>query len=85
MTYNELFLQVFDRPAALERILRVIRHRGFSVSRMTVVPSGVSDRMDVRLSLQGPRPLPTVFQQLKKLSDVADISEKASPDAHDGK
>jgi acetolactate synthase II small subunit len=84
MTHNKLYLQVFDRPAALERILRVTRHRGFSVTRMTLTPSRTRDIMDITLSVQGPRPLQTLFLQLKKLSDVADISDEGSPDAHDG-
>jgi acetolactate synthase II small subunit len=84
MMHNTLYLQVFDRPAALERILRVTRHRGFSVSRMTLSPSRTRNRLDITLSVRGPRPLQSLFLQLKKLSDVADISDEGSPDAHDG-
>jgi acetolactate synthase II small subunit len=84
MTHNRLYLRVFDRPAALERILRVTRHRGFGIRRMSVAPSRTGDRMEISLSVRGSRPLHTLFHQLKKLSDVADISESGPPDADAG-
>lgn len=83
MRHNTLYLQILDRPAALERILRVTRHRGFSVSRMHVAPSRIGHQMDIRLSVTGPRALNILFSQLKKLNDVTAISQDDCPAGDD--
>jgi len=54
--------------AALERLCQVVRVRGFRIAGMAV--ESRDDRLDIRLSLQGHRPIAMLKAQLEKLHTV---------------
>ena len=60
-----------NQPATLERILRVVRHRGFSLQSIQV--STISEQLSMELSLLSERPLHLLTNQLQKLHEVDTI------------
>lgn len=71
MKEYQLTLQAQWRPEVLERILRVVRHRGFRVLQMQMT-SGASD-IQLALAVAGERPIETLCNQLSKLFDVINV------------
>lgn len=69
---HTLCLQAQNRPAVLERLLRVTRHRGFAVTDMTVHPD-TPERFDISLAVTGERPIHTLLHQLEKLHEVSHV------------
>ena len=59
------------RPEVLERILRVVRHRGFTVTAMEMVL--VESEVRLKISVKSDRTLDLLVNQLVKLPDVIDI------------
>ena len=55
----------------LERVLRVVRHRGFQVCAMNMAAAGSADEINIELTVASPRPVELLFSQLSKLVDVA--------------
>ncbi|WP_424405169.1 acetolactate synthase 2 small subunit [Pasteurella sp. PK-2025] len=64
-------LEVNLRPETLERILRVIRHRGFYVVAMHMTSSEEAAKID--FTVKSDRPLSLLTNQLVKVYDVKDI------------
>lgn len=60
-----------DQLAALERILRVIRHRGGVVSTMTMKTEHTKIYLDIHLITD--RAISALQRQLEKLIDVEDV------------
>lgn len=75
MKEYQLILQLQWRPEVLERILRVVRHRGFRVLQMQMI----SDANEIQLTLVvvGERPIETLCNQLGKLFDVKRVAVQA--------
>jgi len=67
-TFN---IKVANKPAALERLLRVTRHRGFALKSMNVTAS--DEQLMINLSVDSERPVHLLFNQLQKLYDVKNI------------
>lgn len=63
-------LKLFNREGSLERVLGVVRLRGFQISEMAAHQHGDSDTLDVTLKLTGTRESDNLKQQLDKLYDV---------------
>jgi acetolactate synthase II small subunit len=59
-------------PAALERLCQVIRIRGFRVASMAV--ESVGEHLDIRLTLEGARPIAMLQSQLEKLHTVVEVA-----------
>jgi acetolactate synthase II small subunit len=72
---NETSIACTLRPApgALERLLRVIRFRGFAVDSMSVAPLE-SGRHAVALRVTGHRAPENLLAQLEKLVDVEQVA-----------
>lgn len=72
-------MQVMQQPGSLERVLRVIRHRGFNLLDLTVNGSLDNQIFSLMVMVSGERPLSFLTKQLKKLVDVNDliVSEQA--------
>lgn len=68
--YN-LTVEANARPETLERLLRVIRHRGFDVLDLNAQKS--NQTLTLTLKLQSMRPLSLLTTQLEKLFDVTKI------------
>ncbi|WGE45769.1 acetolactate synthase 2 small subunit [Actinobacillus equuli] len=72
MQRYDLTIKANTRPEILERILRVIRHRGFEVLNLQAVNSG--EEIAIQLTLQSQRDISLLTAQLEKLFDVLAVS-----------
>ncbi|WGE80362.1 acetolactate synthase 2 small subunit [Actinobacillus equuli] len=72
MQRYDLTIKANKRPETLERILRVIRHRGFEVLDLQAVNSG--EEIAIQLTLQSQRDISLLTAQLEKLFDVLAVS-----------
>ena len=59
------------RPEVLERVLRVIRLRGFTVTNMEM--SLVDTQVQLKITVKSDRTLDLLVNQLAKLPDVLEI------------
>ncbi len=59
------------RPEVLERILRVIRHRGFTVTKMEMAL--IDDKVRLKFTVKSDRTFDLLVNQLAKLPDVLNI------------
>ncbi|OTA20950.1 acetolactate synthase 2 regulatory subunit [Xenorhabdus beddingii] len=80
MMQHQLAIQAKFCPEILERILRVIRHRGFRVCALNMDHTRDSDNVSIELTVTSQRPVNLLFSQLMKLVDVAgvEIQDKES-------
>lgn len=70
---NHLTLMANQRPETLERILRVIRHRGFTVLNLTAEQNG--ETLSLKFSVESQRDISLLINQLTKLEDVTHIEK----------
>ncbi|QCT19330.1 acetolactate synthase 2 small subunit [Jejubacter calystegiae] len=70
MMQHQLAVQARFRPETLERVLRVIRHRGFHICAMNMAPGLNTENINIELTVASPRPVELLFSQLSKLVDV---------------
>ncbi|PJG85520.1 acetolactate synthase 2 small subunit [Conservatibacter flavescens] len=73
MTEYQLQLTARYRPEVLERILRVVRHRGFTVLALNGNNQG--ETFTLNLTVRSERALDLLKNQLLKLPDVIELSE----------
>ncbi|WP_373099222.1 MULTISPECIES: acetolactate synthase 2 small subunit [Pasteurellaceae] len=71
MQQYQLTIKAGRRPETLERLLRVMRHRGFEVIGLQTETRQSEIRLQVRL--QSERPVELLFNQLAKLPDVIEL------------
>ena len=68
---HQIELTAQHRPEVLERILRVIRHRGFTVTQMDM--QLIDDKVRLKFTVKSDRTLELLVSQLEKLPDVMEI------------
>ncbi|MGB1271150.1 MAG: acetolactate synthase 2 small subunit [Endozoicomonas sp.] len=79
----QLTIQCGKQPDVLERVLRVIRHRGFSLDSLGMRKSSHPQQMELTIDVSGIRPLGLLTTQLEKLYDVILLEEvEASINIH---
>ncbi len=61
-----------QQPAMLERVLRVVRHRGFILQSLNVLNSS-DNQVEIELTVSGSRPVEILQKQLDKLYDIAQL------------
>ena len=71
MIQHQLAVQARSRPETLERVIRVIRHRGFHICAMNMEAAGNPGDINSALTIASQRPVELLFTQLNKLVDVA--------------
>lgn len=71
MQTYQFTLEVNQRPETLERVLRVIRHRGFYVVTMNMTSN--EDEAKIDFTVKSDRTLNLLTNQLVKVYDVKDI------------
>ncbi|EKC6209519.1 acetolactate synthase 2 small subunit [Cronobacter sakazakii] len=71
MMQHQLAVQARFRPETLERVLRVVRHRGFQICAMNMATGANAENINIELTVVSPRPVELLFSQLSKLVDVA--------------
>lgn len=69
-TYH-LTIQAQQRPETLERLLRVIRHRGFTVVQLTA--ESHHSLLTLTATVESERELALLVHQLIKLPDVVEV------------
>lgn len=71
MNEYKLELVTRHRPEVLERILRVARHRGFTVTTMEMTL--IESQVRLKITIRSNRTLDLLVNQLAKLPDVNEI------------
>ncbi len=71
MNQHQLSIEARFRPEILERILRVVRHRGFQISAMSMVCEENTDNINIEMTVASQRSVDLLSTQLRKLMDVA--------------
>ncbi|SJL84832.1 acetolactate synthase 2 small subunit [Vibrio palustris] len=66
-----------DQPVLLERVLRIVRHRGFIVRQVAGTQNHASKIASVEVIVDSDRPITTLTNQIEKLWDVmtVDVTE----------
>lgn len=70
MIRNQLLIQARFYPEMLERVLRVVRHRGFLVCTINMSPIVNTHNVSIELTVASQRSVALLFAQLNKLMDV---------------
>lgn len=68
---HQIELTAQHRPEVLERILRVVRHRGFTVTQMDM--QLIDDKVRLKFTVKSDRTLVLLVSQLEKLPDVIEM------------
>jgi acetolactate synthase isozyme II small subunit len=68
---HQIDLTAQHRPEVLERILRVVRHRGFTVTQMDM--QLIDNKVRLKFTVKSDRTLDLLVSQLEKLPDVIEI------------
>ena len=68
---HQIELTAQHRPEVLERILRVIRHRGFTMTQMDM--QLIDDKVRLKFTVKSDRTLELLVSQLEKLPDVIEM------------
>ena len=68
---HQIELTAQHRPEVLQRILRVIRHRGFTVTQMDM--QLIDDKVRLKFTVKSDRTLDLLVSQLEKIYDVVEI------------
>lgn len=72
MQQYQFVIKANKRPETLERLLRVIRHRGFEVLSLNAENHG--SEIILNVTVQSERAVELLFNQLAKLPDVASLN-----------
>ncbi|GGA64684.1 acetolactate synthase [Neiella marina] len=70
---HTISIEAQDRPATVERLLRVIRHRGYRLCRMAVESSQEDERIALSVTVTSDKPVVLLQNQLSKLVDVSSV------------
>ncbi len=62
-----------DKPVLLERVLRVIRHRGFIIKKVTATQNQTSKVANIEIIVDSIRPITTLIHQVEKLWDIRHV------------
>ncbi len=68
-----LDIKADDKPVLLERVLRVIRHRGFIVKQVAGTQNQESKVASVEIIVDSDRPISFLVNQIEKLWDVRSV------------
>ncbi|PMM98746.1 acetolactate synthase [Vibrio splendidus] len=68
-----LDIKADDKPVLLERVLRVIRHRGFIVKQVAGTQNHGSKVASVEIIVDSDRPISFLVNQIEKLWDVRSV------------
>ena len=71
MNEYKLELVARHRPEVLERILRVARHRGFTITTMEMTL--IETQVRLKITVKSNRTLDLLVSQLEKLPDIFNI------------
>ena len=70
MKQHQLNLITGSRPEVLERVLRVVRHRGFALCQLNMETVPDNSSLRIAVTVESERPIQLLQSQLNKLIDV---------------
>ncbi|MGY3924751.1 acetolactate synthase 2 small subunit [Aeromonas jandaei] len=72
---HTLHIHAQPRPEVMERVLRVVRHRGFNLCALTMETRAEQDCQQLRITVtvESVRPIQQLWSQLVKLVDVSRV------------
>ena len=73
MTQHQLSIRAQFRPEVLERVLRVVRHRGFRLCALNMAPQLDCQDLQITVTVESERPIQLLHNQLAKLIDVIQV------------
>lgn len=73
MMQHQVAVQARFNPETLERVLRVVRHRGFQICSMNMETATDAQNINIELTVASQRSVELLFSQLSKLVDVARV------------
>lgn len=73
MERYQLIIKAEDKPVLLERVLRVIRHRGFIIKQVAATQNHESHVASVEIIVDSDRPISTLIHQIEKLWDIRSV------------
>ncbi|KOO04925.1 acetolactate synthase 2 small subunit [Vibrio nereis] len=68
-----LDIKADDKPVLLERVLRVVRHRGFIIKQVAATQNHASKVASVEIIVDSDRPISFITNQIEKLWDVRTV------------
>ncbi|MGI2874249.1 acetolactate synthase 2 small subunit [Vibrio fluvialis] len=68
-----LDIKADDKPVLLERVLRVVRHRGFIIKQVAATQNHESKIASVEVIVDSDRPINTLINQIEKLWDIRSV------------
>lgn len=74
MIEHQLIINARFRPEVIERILRIVRHRGFLICSIHMDEPTQSEQLTLKLTVTSERPIQLLYTQLSKLMDVEDVN-----------
>ncbi|QJC36076.1 acetolactate synthase 2 small subunit [Enterobacteriaceae endosymbiont of Donacia cincticornis] len=69
----QLHIKTNISPEISERIIRIIRHRGFSLKKMNINVINKVKNINFQLIVKSSKPIDFLVKQITKLIDVLDI------------
>ena len=72
---HTLHIHAQPRPEVMERVLRVVRHRGFNLCALSMEMGAEQDCQQLRITVtvESVRPIQHLWSQLVKLVDVSRV------------
>lgn len=77
MKLHQLTIQAHSQPELLERVLRTVRHRGFRLAAINMVPQVDCKDLHITVTVESDRPVHLLQSQLAKLIDVLHVEVQA--------
>ncbi|MBT0730623.1 acetolactate synthase 2 small subunit [Rosenbergiella nectarea] len=74
MNQHQLTIAASHRPEVLERILRVVRHRGFEIKTMQMAQTLGPEQINIEMTVASHRSIELLSTQLTKLIDVNSVN-----------
>ena len=71
MMQHQVAVEARFNPETLERVLRVVRHRGFQVCAMNMEAARDAQNINIELTVASPRSVDLLFSKLVDVAHVA--------------
>ncbi len=78
MKQHQLTIFARPRPEVVERVLRVVRHRGFQLCSINMESAVDCQELSLTVTVASIRPIESLQAQLAKLIDVMQVEVAAS-------
>ncbi len=78
MKQHQLTIAARPRPEMVERLLRVVRHRGFQLNAIHMESAVDCQELSLTVTVASTRPIESLQAQLAKLIDIIQVEVAAS-------